>query len=153
LITAPLALLLVAFRAQPAQAIPISWNNAAGGNWNTDSNWNPAQVPGASDDVLITLAGTYTVTLDVSPTVASLSLGGSTGVQTLSASSQTLTIDGPSTINGNGALRLINATVAGSGSLTNNGQLTVQSSSNIDTSFLSGDGSVLRMEGRWRTVL
>ena len=47
-----------------AMASVISWNNAAGGNWSNALNWPPDQVPGALDDALITVAGTYTVTLD-----------------------------------------------------------------------------------------
>lgn len=48
-----------------APASVISWNNAAGGNWSNAMDWSPNQVPGALDDALITLDGTYTVTLDV----------------------------------------------------------------------------------------
>ncbi|HEX3151269.1 MAG TPA: Ig-like domain-containing protein [Gemmataceae bacterium] len=31
----------------------ITWTNLNGGSWSTASNWNPAQVPGASDDAVI----------------------------------------------------------------------------------------------------
>jgi hypothetical protein len=40
----------------------INWNNAAGGDWNIASNWNPVRLPMSSDDVCINLAGSYTVT-------------------------------------------------------------------------------------------
>src|SRR5260370_31746136 len=58
------------------RAATIAWTNTAGGTWNTAANWTPNQVPDAGDDALITSNGTYTVTLDVSPTIASLTLGG-----------------------------------------------------------------------------
>ena len=53
----------------------ITWTNTSGGNWSTASNWssNPS-LPGPSDDVAITLPGSYTVNLNVSPTIASLTL-------------------------------------------------------------------------------
>ena len=66
-----------------ARAATITWTNAAGGNWGTAANWNPNQVPGASDTALITSSGTYTVTLDSDVTLASLTLGGTSGTQTL----------------------------------------------------------------------
>jgi hypothetical protein len=54
-----------------ADAAPITWTNANGGNWSAAVNWSPNQVPGNSDDAIITNAGTYTVKLDISPTVNS----------------------------------------------------------------------------------
>ncbi len=63
----------------------VSWTGAGGdGDWNTASNWSTSAVPVAADDVCITADGTYTVTLDPGLTaIHSLTLGGSTGVQTL----------------------------------------------------------------------
>jgi len=46
------------------QAATIAWTNTAGGVWSVASNWNPHQVPGLSDDVLITSNGNYSVTVD-----------------------------------------------------------------------------------------
>ena len=51
-----------------ACASAINWTNIAGGNWSVAANWSPNQVPGSADDAVITNAGTYTVTLDTSPT-------------------------------------------------------------------------------------
>ena len=36
-----------------SRAATITWTNTAGGNWNDAANWNPNQVPGASDDALV----------------------------------------------------------------------------------------------------
>ena len=115
--------LALALIASPAAAADISWANALGGNWNTGANWSGGSPPGASDNAIITLAGTYTVTLDVNATVAGLTLGGATGVQTLLASNRTLTLNGASTIAPNGRLDLRASTVAGSGTLDNQGTL------------------------------
>src|SRR5207244_3352045 len=78
--------LLMALLATSASADTITWTNGSGGLWSNASNWNSGAgpVPGSTDDVVITLDGTYTVTLDVSATVASLTLGGSSGTQKLS---------------------------------------------------------------------
>jgi hypothetical protein len=40
----------------------ITWTNTAGGDWSVAANWSSAGVPGAGDDVAITLPGSYLVT-------------------------------------------------------------------------------------------
>src|SRR5215469_8303453 len=37
-----------------AEAASITWTNTAGGDWNLPANWQPNQVPGATDTALIT---------------------------------------------------------------------------------------------------
>ncbi len=146
-------------------AIPISWDNAAGGNWNTPGNWSPAQVPTSADDVTIDLAGTYTVTIDTSPTVLSLALGGASGTQTLTGTSRTITVNGPFTVSTNGAFDFNNCTLSGTGSLahsgqssrlfnsctvnlplTNNSTLRVVRSGIWSGAYTSGAGSTLQVE-------
>jgi hypothetical protein len=53
---------------------PVSWINAAGGDWGTTSNWSTGAVPGAADDVTINLPGSVTVThsANVTDTIHSL---------------------------------------------------------------------------------
>jgi hypothetical protein len=75
-------LLLASFAACSSMAATINWTNVAGGNWGTASNWDPNQVPGATDDAYITNNGTYSVTNNGTATAGSLTLGGSSGVQT-----------------------------------------------------------------------
>jgi hypothetical protein len=94
-----------------APALPISWAAASSGNWNTPGNWSPPQVPGAGDDVTIAVAGTYTVTLDVNATVNSLTLGGSSGTQTLSDAAFTLRMNAASAIGANGVLAVSGGTI------------------------------------------
>ena len=71
---------------------------------------------------MITASGTYTVTLDTSPTVNSLALGGASGQQTLADSSYTLTLNQASIINTNGVFSLSGGAMAGTGLLTIQGQ-------------------------------
>ena len=114
--------------ASAAFGADVLWINSVGGNWSTAANWNTGTVPGPSDNVLLSNSGTYTVTLDVDATVASLTVGGTSGAQTLSASSRTITINTSSAISANGILNLINSTAAGVGILTSQGTLNIENS-------------------------
>jgi hypothetical protein len=60
---------------------------------------------------MITVAGTYMVTLDVDATINSLTLGGSSGAQTLSIGGHTLRMNSASAINANGVLGMSSGTV------------------------------------------
>lgn len=75
------ALLLSA--AMPAHSAVIQWTNTAGGFWAATANWSPNVIPAAADTVMITNDGTYTVTLNATPTISTLILGGQNGTQTL----------------------------------------------------------------------
>jgi len=88
--------------AAPVWADTITWTNISGGNWSVAANWSPNEVPGSSDDVLITSNGTYLVTLDTSPTINSLTLGADSGEQTLTNQDFTLTLNSASIIGTNG---------------------------------------------------
>ena len=42
----------------------FTWTSSASGDWNTAGNWSPATVPDdTSADVLISLPGSYTITI------------------------------------------------------------------------------------------
>lgn len=62
-----------------------SWIAPVSGSWTDPTRWTPSGVPGPTDDVQITVDGTYTVTLTGSQSVNSVTVGqaGNTGVQTL----------------------------------------------------------------------
>jgi CubicO group peptidase (beta-lactamase class C family) len=72
-------------RVAPLQAATVTWSNSSGGDWNDASNWNSGAgpVPGASDDAVITIAGTYTVRVQGSGLVNALTLGGGGSAPTL----------------------------------------------------------------------
>lgn len=82
------------------------------------TNWSTAHIPTASDDVSITLPGEYFVTLDVNATVASLTLGSTSGEQTLTNSAFALALTGPSTINSGGILGLSGGSLVTAGLLS-----------------------------------
>ncbi len=141
--TSPLLIcsLLALVASQAAAQMTISWKNTLGGNWNTAGNWDPAQVPGSLDDAVITMDGTYTVTLDVNATVNSLTLGGMTGTQTLSVASNTLTLNGASTVTSHGVFNLSGSVYSGTGNLTVSGMV------NWSGGIMSGSGTTAIMAG------
>ncbi|MGA2751494.1 MAG: hypothetical protein ABSG59_22235, partial [Verrucomicrobiota bacterium] len=111
------------FLISSADAATISWTNVNGGNWSAPANWSPNEVPGGSDDAFITNAGTYTVTLDTSRDVNSLSLGGGAGgQQTLSMAGYALAMNSASVVTNNGVLSFSGGYLAG-GPLTVSGLL------------------------------
>ncbi len=128
LIALLLGLTVAAGMTTSAYAAEISWSNASGGNWSTGSNWTGGIVPGAGDTAFITLDGTYTVTLDADTTVAGITLGGSSGRQTFSMTSRTLTVNGPFTINTNGKASVNYSTINGTGNILVSDTLTLYNS-------------------------
>ncbi len=109
--------------AAPTFAATVFWTNPGGGSWNTATNWSGGTVPTAADDVHITMDGTYTVVLDVNATIASLTLGGTTGEQTLVNFAPTLTLTTASTVQTGGVLAMSGGTLDAAGTLTVNGLL------------------------------
>jgi hypothetical protein len=112
---------LASFAANAAAACD-SWTNAAGGSWATASNWSTGVVPSTTDDVCITLPGTYTVTLAPyssagGDSIASLTIGGGAGTQTLDELGAA-SVTGSNETNNETRLGVTNgATIASSGAL------------------------------------
>jgi hypothetical protein len=105
----------------PARGATITWTNASGGNWSVTNNWSPNQVPGAADTALITTSGAYAITLNANAQVAGLTLGATSGIQTLTVSGSTLTLPNGGTVGTNGILSLTGSMLTGL--LTVNGAL------------------------------
>ena len=74
----------------------FTWTNAAGGNWGTGSNWNPAGPPGNGDNIVLpTLAGAYTsvdnipfidgINLSIGNSVTLIIAAGDTSVENINA--------------------------------------------------------------------
>lgn len=139
-----------------AAAGQVTWTNTAGGDWGTGFNWSTGAVPGVTDTVTIALSSTFTVSLDTTVTVAALTIGSSSGTQTLAVSgtSYILTISGKLTVGTNGILDVYNSTINADtvdnlGTLTlstngkllaaveNNGRLIIVSSGNRITGPLT----------------
>ena len=89
-----------------AHADVKTWTNASGGAWSVAANWSPNGAPLGTDVAVITLAGSYTVNLDGSPTIAGLVVGGGSGTQTLAMNGQTLVLNGSGQVGPAGKLQL-----------------------------------------------
>jgi hypothetical protein len=155
-----------------SNAANITWTNTSSGSWSTAANWNPNSAPGATDTAIITNAG-VNVTLDVSPTVGGIILGtNGAGTVTLSIAGQTLTLNGPLTVNPSGSFTVDSGTLVGNtnavlhgtigwsaGALAGIWTLATGSSLNLTTAnnhdlngmVLTNNGTVTWSDGRIRT--
>ena len=102
----------------------ISWTGGGDGtSWNQAENWNENRIPGPTDDVVISLDGTYTIQQPAAAniTINSLTFGADQGTQTLIKTNSTFTLNAESSIGANAILQLNAGYLAGNGSLENNG--------------------------------
>jgi hypothetical protein len=113
----------VAAPAHPAAA-PVctdSWKKATSGMWSVATNWSTGAVPTSSDNVCIKVAGTYKVTLTGNESANTLTLGGSSGTQTVDVQGNTsgsalfTLMSNGSTIATHGVLALDSQSVTGAG--------------------------------------
>jgi hypothetical protein len=141
-------------------AVATDYSSNASGNWNNSSTWSPTGVPGASDNVIITVGNTVTLTADAACTNLSIgawgsevlalgaynlsvsgnisrtggmSITASTGYVILNGTSQTITVNGGITIPN---LRLTNSTTISMGTqsdLTITGNFDCQTGSSTFT--------------------
>lgn len=102
-----------------------TYTSTATGNWST-MTWSPAGTPGASDNVVI--ADGHTVTIDASPSIASLTVGqGTSGILTFDgAAIRAVTVSGDVTVAAGGTFITQSSgtstnTLSIGGNLTNNG--------------------------------
>ena len=107
----------------------VSWNIAGSGNWDNPANWSSGQVPGPSDDVVISTAGSATITIQTGDSLVVNSV--TTGANdTLSFTGGSLTIGANSTLSG--PLSMTGGTLTATGSsvnLTANGSTTISEAS------------------------
>ena len=128
----------------------ISWTGDGDGvSWNNAANWNENRVPGAEDDVLITLNGTYTVEQTGNVNVNSIILGAEEGTQTLRKTANSFSISAESSIGPNGVLLMENGYIEGEGSLTNNGIIRANSTNwtGINSFLLINEGIMEQIAG------
>jgi fibronectin-binding autotransporter adhesin len=112
------------------------WTSTSGGDFNDATKWSTGAVPGPADLVCIIAAGTYTVSVTTSESVAGLVLGHqSSGAQTLNLGGRGLgfQIGGSAVINPAGVLVMDSpdgnsSLIGGPGTLTNNGTLSTVNS-------------------------
>src|SRR5262249_20768921 len=114
----------------------VNWINAAGGDWDTASNWDSGATPGASDDVVINPAGISITHAGASKdSVRSL-----TAQADLNFSAGTLSIANASTLNG--ALILSGSTLSSAANLTVNGSFTWSSGTLNGTGTTTAQGGL-----------
>lgn len=128
-----------------------TWDGGGGNtNWNTPANWNPDGVPAAGQSV--TIGNGFTVVLNTSATIASLTLGGGSSGQLTIGNSNTdriLTVTGDVTVN-NGATLI--ATGNGGnvlrigGNLVNNGVFT-DNAGDVDVEFIGTSNQTISGTG------
>jgi fibronectin-binding autotransporter adhesin len=83
LTAAVLAVLGPAATARSATTCTKTWKSAVDGDWADPAKWSPSGAPTTADDVCITAAGSYTIRVADSRSVHSLTIGGTSGTQTL----------------------------------------------------------------------
>ena len=106
----------------------ITWSNASGGNWNVAANWNPTNVPDAVGEwAQIGVAGTYTVTLNMSPSFDWLDITNTAA--TLNLDSNTLTLLDVAGLTNSGTI------VANSGAATIDGGITNNAGANVNVTY------------------
>jgi len=142
----------------PCPAATIVWTNTSGGLWSNPQNWSPNWAPSAADDAVVTNSGTYSVTLDINATVASLILGGPDGQQSLTNSGRTLTLANAGLVETNGILGLgggalssglltVNGSFLWTGGTLSGGNLTIAGGGTLNVS-----GSADKTLSRWAVL-
>ncbi len=142
---AAVATLPASASAAPCVSGSTSWGGG-NGSLHIDANWSNGG-PSAACDVLITAAGTYTVSMTGGANMKSLTLGGPSGTQTLSISNESPNTNlnangGASSIGANAAVVLTCPGVGCNGPGLNFGGQTVTNAGTI-TALAPGGGSSL----------
>ncbi len=123
-----------------SNAANVTWLAPVNGNWNDGTKWSGGIAPTVNDTAVITVAGTYTVTLNVNASIAKLVIGNPTGFQTLTMGSQTFTVANSSVINPHGILDAVNGnTINGAGTLTVNGKLSLNFNNTVSCPIVLND--------------
>jgi hypothetical protein len=141
---APLTALGIA--AYTGVMVAINWLGPKGskgkptsGTWNTTTNWDAGKVPGSSDDVNLGGNSAYTVTLDTTGNVKSLTIANNDA--TLAIGTQTLNIDIANTTSSsinvtNGHVTIAGGKIVGSGGLALASGTDLNGSGNLSTTFV-----------------
>lgn len=109
---------------------PNLWTTGSDRNWSVATRWSEGVVPGPTHHAIIDVPGAYTVNLDVSPTLNSLTMGANGS--TLLGAGRTLTINNNARIDA-GTVVWRNSTLNGPGILTNKANMTIEGNSTVET--------------------
>lgn len=117
----------------------ITWVATTPGDWNNASNWSPAQVPGADDDVIIHSGGDVTISSNQQAQSITTDQGSTVTID----SGQQLSV-GSGTFNG--SLDIAGTLTGGNGTITLAGSTTLSGVINVDFTntgmMTSNDGEV-----------
>ncbi len=124
----------------------ITWNNSAGGSWQTAGNWDLNRVPTAGDDVVIPNLGGLTYTVTYASATTDINSLTTASPPTLSIASGQLTLHATSTT---------------TGALNNSGRLDVEGGTlNLDGTggtsngaFVIGTGAAITYDGGGSSTL
>jgi hypothetical protein len=105
------------------------------GNWTTTSDWNPNQIPGATDDAVIDASGSYTVSISTPITVNSITVNDTSATLSVNDPGQTPTVAGD--LSNSGSLLVDTNGGQGGTSLSIGGTLTNSNFTQIGNSSLS----------------
>ena len=104
----------------------VSWKAGISGGFTTGGNWDTGTVPGPGDDVAISVAGSYTVSLTATVTVGSVTISNGSADLSIANPGGTDTVTGDFTNAGRWDIDFGSAggsDVTAGGTLTNSGQL------------------------------
>ena len=138
-------LLVIALWAASAvfcHAATVVWTNTAGGNWNNAVNWDPNQVPGINDAVIITNS-IVTVSLGGAASAGGITLGANENCGTptvLSLNGQTLTLNGPLVVGSCGQFTVDSGTLNGTANASVSGTIGWTAGILAGTLTLNADG-------------
>lgn len=141
-----LALGIVAGVSATTRGATLTWTNTAGGAWTNAANWSPNQTPTGADQVSITNAGTYTVTLGVNATVSSLTIGGGAGAQTFQQTGGTLN-PGNGSVRPNGRLSFQGGSIGGALVVESNATFFVEGSAGKTLSAITTNRGTFQVSG------
>ncbi len=124
-----------------------AWTTGTSGHWSDANAWGVKAAPTSTSFVTLGGSATYTVTLDVAASVASLTLSDS--LATFNLAGQTLTVSGTTTVSG-GIIDLIGRLEAGTVALDGgSGAITVAGlASTLVAGFLSVGGTSTEANGQ-----
>jgi hypothetical protein len=130
-----------------ARMTDISWASGISGDWSTQSDWDPAQIPGSSDSVTIGASGTYTVTISTAEAVdfLNISAAGATVEDEAAFTLGSFTLGG-GVLGVSGTFILDGGTISGGSIAINGGTFQVDNGTLFNT-VLNGPGTITVASG------
>src|SRR5262245_39331982 len=126
-------LVVVLLTPGSARSADYFWQNISGGNWNVAGNWaaGPTPPPGAADNAIIDIGGSYTITLNDARSITNLTLTNFSAGATLNHTAGTLTVSGTIALNHlQGIYSLNGGTISGGSIVSGGGALRLQNNAN-----------------------